>query len=106
MGCLVTGFLFLTYSMFNIFSAITNPSKFALPYAFSNFLFFTMIGFLIGFRKYFKSTFSQNRWRYTLVFLLSTFFTIYSAMKIQSYFFQFGNGISANIIIHNVRNYF
>lgn len=86
--CLVTGFLFFMYSLFNILGAITRPSKFALPYAFSNFLFFTMIGFLVGFRKYFKSTFSQNRWKYTTTFLVCTFFTIYCAMKINSYFFN------------------
>lgn len=84
----ITGFLFMTYSLFNILSAITNPSKFALPYAFSNFLFFSMIGFLVGFRKYLKSTFSYNRWRYTTIFLICTFFTLYSSLKIQSYFFN------------------
>lgn len=86
--CLAVGFLFFMYSLFNILGAITNPSKFALPYAFSNFLFFTMIGFLVGFKKYFKSIFSQNRWKYSTTFLISTFFTIYSAMKIKSYFFN------------------
>lgn len=90
---MLAGFLSFVYSLFNILSAIINPSKFALPYAFSNFLFFTMIGFLIGFKKYFKSTFSRNRWKYTLTFLVCTFFTIYSAMKINSYFFNFAMAI-------------
>merc|ERR1711915_212471 len=86
--CFFIGFLFFIYSMLNILGSITNPSKFALPYAFSNFLFFIMIGFLIGFKKYFKSIFSENRWKYTCSFLFSTFFTIYCALKIQSYLFN------------------
>ncbi|ELQ74629.1 Membrane protein involved in ER to Golgi transport [Trachipleistophora hominis] len=93
LGCFfiffVAAFLSFVYSLFNILGAIVSPAKFALPYAFSNFLFFTMIGFLVGFRKYFKSTFSQNRWKYTTTFLVCTFLTIYSAMKIKSYFFNF-----------------
>lgn len=82
---LLLGIFSFSYSLFNILTAVFNPAKFALPYAFSNFLFFFMFGFILGFKSYLQNCFSGNKKMYTSIFLCCTFLTIYSAMKFRSY---------------------
>ncbi|EPR80124.1 Syntaxin [Spraguea lophii 42_110] len=88
-SCMVVGVLCFIYALFNIPSAVFRPSKFAFPYAFSNFLFFMMIGFIFGFRTYFKNIMSKKRKAYTIAFLCSTLLTLYVAVKVHSYIINF-----------------
>ncbi|TBT97024.1 putative Got1/Sft2-like protein transport protein [Hamiltosporidium tvaerminnensis] len=87
------GIFTFIYSMFNILSAFFNPAKFAFPYALSNFLLFSMMGFVLGFRTYLGGIFQKDKRPYTVMFLASTFITLYSAIKIRSYFLNFAFAI-------------
>ncbi|KAG0437777.1 Protein transport protein SFT2 [Dictyocoela muelleri] len=80
------GGLSFFYSLMNIISVVFSPTKFVIPYAFSNITFFVMIGFVLGFKTYFRSLFSRERRNITMIFLLTTIVTLYSAFKVSSYF--------------------
>lgn len=82
---LLLGVFSFSYSLFNILTAVFNPARFALPYAFSNFLFFTMFGFILGFKSYFMTCFGGKKKKYTSLFLTCTILTIYVALKFRSY---------------------
>lgn len=84
--CLALALISFFYSLFNIIGAVISPSKFAFPYAFSNFLFFVMFGFLFGFKTYSKRMFSEKKRGYALAFMSSTFLTLYASIFINSYF--------------------
>ena len=81
----VFGLLSFFYSMTKLFTAIFSPTKFIIPYVFSNLMFFTMMGFIYGFKDYFKSLFSKNRKRFTLGFLSSTAATIFFCNFVNFY---------------------
>lgn len=76
--CMVLGIFFLMNSLMNVFSIPIRPDKFSFPYAISNFCFFVMVGFLVGFKSYFKGVFSREIRVYSTTFLFATFMTIYS----------------------------
>lgn len=84
--CFIVAILAFFYSMVRIFTAVIYPAQFILPYAASNFLFFVMFGFLLGFKSYFSNLFSEKKRAYTSFFLLCTLLTLYSALTIKSYF--------------------
>lgn len=79
-GCLVVAIFMLSYSFLSIIRAVVSPTRFALPYAISNYLFFWMFGFLFGFKTYLRKTFSEKKRIYTLPFLLLTAMTIYTSL--------------------------
>ena len=80
--CIIFGSLFFLYSLMNLFMITFKPYKFAIPYALSNLSFFISIGFVKGFRTYFKDLNTPNKRIYTYSFLITTFFTLYMASKI------------------------
>lgn len=82
---LIVGTLSFFYSMLRVFTAFLYPAQFALPYAFSNFIFFFMFGFIKGFKSYLNGLFSEKRRIYTGIFIMSTFLTLYGALVIHSY---------------------
>lgn len=79
--CLVMAILTFFYSLMNSFYIVLKPYKFAVPYAISNLFFFIMIGFLKGFRTYFRGLNEPHKRVYTYTFILSTFMTLYMAAK-------------------------
>jgi len=83
--CLVLAGITFAYSLFNIMGAVFSPTKFALPYAISNYLFFFMFGFIFGFKTYVKKIFSAKKRIYTLTFLLCTLLNLYSGLFLKSY---------------------
>ncbi|KAG0416258.1 hypothetical protein EQH57_1196, partial [Dictyocoela roeselum] len=76
--CLTIGGLSFFYSLMNIITVVFYPTKFVVPYAFSNIMFFMMIGFMLGFKTYFRSLFSKERRNITLLFMTTTFIALYS----------------------------
>ena len=82
----VIGLLSFFYAMVKVFTAVIYPAQFALPYAFSNFVFFFMFGFILGFRSYISNLFSEKKRVYTSFFILSTFTTIYTTLTMGHYF--------------------
>merc|ERR1712179_781095 len=50
--CLLMGSISFVYAFTSLFSALFSPTKFILPYVFSNIMFFTMVGFFRGFKTY------------------------------------------------------
>lgn len=87
--CMLFGLLSFIYSLMNILSAFVKPTKFAFPYAISNLIFFFMMGFVFGFKTYLKNVFSKKRRNYTLFFIVITILTLYCAISIQAYLFNF-----------------
>jgi hypothetical protein len=84
--CFGIALLSFFYSMMRIFTAVLYPAQFILPYALSNFLFFVMFGFLLGFKSYFTNLFSEKKRTFTSFFIVCTLLTLYSALSIKSYF--------------------
>jgi hypothetical protein len=85
-GCLVLGMLSFLYSMFKIATAVFRPAAFVIPYTFSNFVFFMMFGFLLGFKSYLRNLFSEKKYMYTSSFVVSTLVTIWTVLKYDNYF--------------------
>merc|ERR1712150_47060 len=83
--CLLMGSISFVYAFTSLFSALFSPTKFILPYVFSNIMFFTMVGFFRGFKTYYRSLFTRQRRRYTTLFLGSTVFTVFSCYFIRFY---------------------
>lgn len=79
--CLILGSLSFLYAMMNILSVVFNPAKFALPYAFSNLLFFSMLGFVFGFRTYYANLLSKKKRKFTGLFLGSTVLTLFVCFR-------------------------
>lgn len=79
--CLILGVLTFFYSLMNLIYVGIRPYKFAIPYAFSNLFFFTMIGFIKGFKSYFKDLNAPHKRLYTYTFVFTTFLTLYMASK-------------------------
>ncbi|OQS55553.1 SFT2 [Ecytonucleospora hepatopenaei] len=79
--CFVCAIVTFFYALMNTFYIPLKPYKFAVPYAFSNLFFFIMIGFLKGFKSYFRGLNAPHKRLYTYTFLISTFMTIYFAAK-------------------------
>lgn len=84
--CFIIAVMSFFYSMMRIFTAIIYPAQFVLPYALSNFLFFVMFGFLLGFKSYFSNLFSEKKRAYTAFFMTCTLLTLYCALSMKSYF--------------------
>lgn len=84
-SCLVMALVAFVYSFFNIMGAVFSPTKFALPYAISNYLFFWMFGFLFGFKTYIKKTLSVKKRFYTLAFLSCTLLNLYSGLFLKKF---------------------
>lgn len=78
--CFVMGSLIFIYSLMKLPSALIYPASFATPYALCNMLFFSMFGFLTGFKSYFSNLFSKSKRVYTLFFIASTVLTFYTAV--------------------------
>ncbi|KAL6122248.1 hypothetical protein NUSPORA_00714 [Nucleospora cyclopteri] len=77
--CVIMGIVSFFYSLVNILFIITKPAKFAVPYAFSNLCFFISIGFIKGFRTYFRDLNASHKRIYSYTFLFSTVVTLYFA---------------------------
>ncbi|AFM98986.1 ER to Golgi transport membrane protein [Encephalitozoon hellem ATCC 50504] len=82
-ACLGLGILSFLYSMFKIVRL--SPSGFILPYTISNFLFFIMFGFLLGFRSYLEGLFSKKKRFHSSWFVGCTFLTLYVVLKYDRY---------------------
>lgn len=83
--CFVAGLLSFFYSMIRITTAVFSPSGFIIPYTLSNFLFFIMFGFLLGFRSYVQGLFSKKKYAHSSWFIGSTMMTLYVVMRYDSY---------------------
>ena len=78
--CLVSGVVLLLYSFLKLPVAVLYPMAFVTPYAFSNICFFSMFGFLLGFRSYLTNLFSKTKRVWTAFFLGATMLSFYSAV--------------------------
>ncbi|WUR02873.1 vesicle transport protein [Vairimorpha necatrix] len=83
------GLLSFLYAMMKVPAAVFYPASFAFPYALSNFIFFFMFGFILGFRSYLSNLFSEKKRMYTSFFIFSTIATIYSTLTVGRYFINF-----------------
>lgn len=85
LACLVLAMVLFVYSLSNILMAVWSPTSFAVPYAISNYLFFCMFGFLLGFKTYMRKTLSAKKRMYTLAFILCTVLNLYSSLFVRRY---------------------
>lgn len=89
-ACLAVGVLSFLYSMVKITMAVFSPAGFLIPYTFSNFLFFIMFGFLLGFRSYFSGLFSRKKYMHSTWFIGCTTLTLYVVLRHNSKILNLG----------------
>lgn len=96
--CLGAGMLSFLYSMFRLTTAVISPAGFVVPYTFSNFMFFMMFGFLLGFRTYFEGLFSKKKYMHSSWFIGCTLLTLFVVLRYDKYLlnlaFCFIQGVS------------
>jgi len=85
-ACFILGILSFVYAITNIVYYITNPSKFAFPYAFSNLMFFIMFGFIKGFKTYMIDLFKPSKRPYSISFIVTTSVTLYFSSSVNYIF--------------------
>lgn len=80
LSIIIASFLFFI-ALTQLLMAIFRPAKFLVPYLLANVIFFNAPGLLFGLKSYYKNVYKKERALYATTYLISTFITLYSAMR-------------------------